>query len=133
VAPGLDQPAAHHRIFDAAGAVEIPAVGSAARTPARLVVGHAGPRARIIRLLGLPGNDPALDVYFPAARAGAVHAVGRAHDLVVLPALPVTLFPHAIFVAQFAESARERLTPAGEIGETLKKVAHTRLRPGPPP
>src|SRR4029077_12477649 len=68
VAPGLDQPATHHRIFDAARAVEVPAIGSSARTPARLVVGHPGPRARIIRLLGLPGNDPALDVDLPAAR-----------------------------------------------------------------
>jgi hypothetical protein len=42
----------------------------------------------------------------------------------VLPALPVTLFPHAIFVAQFAEPAGERLASTGEIGETLEKVAH---------
>src|SRR5262249_13780100 len=124
IAPGLDQPATHYWIFDAARAVEVPAIGSSARTPARLVVGHAGPRARIVRLLGLPGNDTALDVDLPAARAGAVHAVGRTHDLVMLPALPVALFPHAIFVPKFAVPARERLAPAGEIGETLEKVAH---------
>src|SRR5262249_46575768 len=69
VTQGLDQPATHHRIFDAARAVEVPAVGSSTRTPARLVVGHAGPRARIVRLLSLPGNDAALDVYLPTARA----------------------------------------------------------------
>lgn len=30
----------------------------------------------------------------PAARAGAVDAMGRSHDLVVLPALPIVLLPH---------------------------------------
>ena len=69
LAPRLDQPAAHHRIFEPAGAVEIPAVGRAARTAARLVVGHAGAGARIIGLLRLPGDDAALDVDLPASRS----------------------------------------------------------------
>ena len=108
LAPSLDQAAAHHRIFDPAGAVEIPAIGRAARAAARLVVGHAGTRARIVGLLRLPGDDAALDVDLPATGAGAIHPVGRAHDLVVLPTLPVAFLPHAVFIAQFAKTIGER-------------------------
>ena len=123
-APSLDQPAAHHRIFDAAGAVEIPAIRRAARAAARLVIGHAGTRARIIGLLRLPGDDAALDVDLPAARTGAIHAMGRAHDLVVLPTLPVAFLPHAVFVAQFAKTIGERFAASRKIGQTLQKMAH---------
>ena len=42
LAPRLDQTAAHQRIFDPAGAVEVPAVGGTARAAARLVVGIPG-------------------------------------------------------------------------------------------
>ena len=42
---------------------------------------------RIVGLLGLPGDDAVLDIDLPRARAGAVHAVGRPHLLVVAPAL----------------------------------------------
>ena len=100
--PGLDQPPSDERVFDAAGAIEIPAIGRATRTAPRLVIGHAGPGARVVGLLRLPGDDAALDVDFPAAGASAVHAMRRADDLVVLPALPVAFLPHAVFVAQFA-------------------------------
>ena len=47
------------------------------------------PRARIVRLLGFPGDDPTLHIDLPGAGAGAVGAVRRAHDFVVLPALAV--------------------------------------------
>ena len=60
-----------------------PAGSRAART-------RAGPgRRRVVGLLRLPGDDAVLDVDLPRARAGAVHAVGGAHDLVVGPAVPV--------------------------------------------
>ncbi len=124
LAPQPHQRPAHHRVFEAAGAVEIPAVRGAARAAARLVVGHVGAGAGVIGLLRLPGDDPALDVDLPAARAGAIDAVGRAHDLVVLPALAVALFPFAVFAADLAEPAGERLPRAGEIGEPVQEVAH---------
>src|SRR5690606_27303380 len=92
---------------------------------ARLVVGHARSCARIVGLLGLPGDDTALDIDFPRTRAGAVHAVGRSDDLVVLPALPVALLPHAILVAQLAVAGRKRLATPGKIGEAFEEVAHS--------
>ena len=122
----FDQPAAHQRVFDAAGAVEIPAIGRAARAAARLVIGHAGPRARIVGLLRLPGDDAALDVDFPATGAGAVHAVGRAHDLVVLPALPVAFLPHAVFVAQFAMAISEGLLAAAKGRSGVPEIGSCR-------
>ena len=46
---------------------------------------------RVVGLLGLPGDDPVLDIHLPRARPGAVHPVGRPHHLVVPPPLPVEL------------------------------------------
>ena len=123
-APSLDETPAHHGIFDPTRAVEIPAIRSAARAAARLVIGHAGTCPRIIRLLRFPGDDAALDVNLPRARTGAIHAVGGAHDFVVLPALPVAFLPHAIFVAQFAETIGEGFPTSRKIGEALQEMAH---------
>ena len=107
-APQLQQPAADHRIFHPRAGIQVPAVGGAAGAAARLVVRQVGTRARIVRLLGFPGDDPALDVDLPRAGAGAVHAVGGAHDLVVLPALPVAVLPRAVLVGEDAVAVGER-------------------------
>src|SRR3546814_6094250 len=85
-APHAQQGAAHQRVLRPVGAVQVPGIAGAARTAARLVVGQVRAGARIVGLLGFPGDQAVLDVDLPAARAGAVHAVGGAHDLVVLPA-----------------------------------------------
>src|SRR5262249_42838892 len=124
LAPRLDQAGAHHRVFNSARAVEIPAIGGAARAPPRFMVGHAGPGARIIRFLSLPGDDATLDVDLPTARTRAVHAVGGAHDLVVLPALAVSLLPPAVFVAQLAMTVGEGASPPRQIGQPIEEVAH---------
>ena len=63
------------------------------------MVRQIGPRARIVGLLGLPGDDPALDVDLPAARPGAVGAVSGADDFVVLPALAVAVLPAAVLAS----------------------------------
>src|SRR5690606_10551411 len=76
LAPQADELAAHHRILHAVGAVQIPGVGGAALTTARFVVGQIGTRARVVGLLRLPGDDGALDVHLPRARARTVRAVG---------------------------------------------------------
>ena len=112
LAPALQQAAAHHRVLHAVGAVQVPAVAGAARAAARLVVGHVPARARVVGLLGFPGDDAALDVDLPRARAGAVDAVGGAHDLVVRPAVAVGVLPGAVFAGGHAVAAGEA-TPWG--------------------
>ena len=67
LAPQLQQPRAHQRIFHTVAGIEVPAVARAARATARLVIGQIGPRTRIVGLLRFPGDDAALDVDFPGA------------------------------------------------------------------
>src|SRR5690606_12838872 len=86
LSPQPQQAREDQRILHPVGRVEVPAVAGAALAAARFVVGQFRPRARIVGLLGLPGDDPALDVDLPGTRAGAVHPVGGADDLVVAPA-----------------------------------------------
>jgi hypothetical protein len=88
------------------------------------VIRHAGARARIIRLLRLPGDNTTLDVDLPAAGTRAVHAVRRAHDLVVLPTLPIAFLLSAVFVAKFAMAVDERFAISGKVSETLQEMAH---------
>ena len=113
LAPQLEQPRAHQRIFHAVAGIEIPAVARAARTAARLVVRQIGPRARIIGLLRLPGDDAALDVDLPGTGSGAIHAMGRAHDLVVLPALAIAVLPAAVLVGGDAVPVGETVCRRG--------------------
>src|SRR6516165_12687786 len=88
------------------------------------MVWHPGAGAWVIGLLCFPSDHAALDIDLPAASAGAVHAVSRAHNLVVLPSLAITLLPHSIFVAQFTETIGKRLSASGKIGETFEKMTH---------
>ena len=129
LAPELEQPATDQRVFQPVAAVQIPGVARPPRAAARLVVRHLGPGARIVGLLGLPGDQPVLDVDLPAARAGAVGAMGRAHDLVVLPALPVAIFPGAALVGDHAVSAREPLLVLLEEHQAVDELAHDSLPP----
>src|SRR5665811_549240 len=94
--PVLEQARTDHRVLDAVGAVQIPAVARATRAAAWLVVGHVPARTWVIGLLGFPGHDAALDVNFPGAGSRAVHAVRAAHDLVMGPAVAVGVFPGAV-------------------------------------
>ena len=126
LAPQLQQPRADQRIFHPVAGIEIPAVGGAARAAARLVVGQVGPRARIVGLLGLPGDDAALDVDLPGAGAGAVGAVRRAHDLVVLPALAIAVLPAAVLRCGDAVAVGEGLRDLVEEGQAVEKMAHGR-------
>ena len=91
----VEQHAAHVRVAHAQRRVDVPAERGAARAAARLVLGHVGPVGRVVGLLRLPGDDPVLDVDLPRAGAGAVDAVRRADDLVVLPAVAVERLPLA--------------------------------------
>ncbi len=107
--PQLEQAPPHQRILDPVGAVQVPAVTGAAGAAARLVVGHVPAGARVVGLLGFPGDDAALDVDLPRAGAGAVHAVGGTHDLVVRPAVAVGVLPGPVFTGGDAMVTREGL------------------------
>ena len=89
-APVRQQLAAHHRVFLRGWRCTDTSCSWPHGATARLVVrGQVGTGAGVVGLWVSPGDDAALDVDFPAARAGAVHAVGGAHDLVVRPAVAV--------------------------------------------
>ena len=125
LAPQLDQPRAHQWIFHPVAGIQVPAIAGAPGTAARLVVRQVGPGAGIVGLLGLPGDDPALHVDLPAARPGAVGAMGRAHHLVVLPALAIGLFPAAILPRGDAVATGEFADIlAGEEVQTVEQVTH---------
>ncbi len=107
LAPQLQQARADQRIFHAVGRVDVPAIARPARTAARFVVRQIRAGARIVGLLGFPGDDAALDIDLPRAGAGAVHAMGGAHDLVVLPAFAIGVFPITAFIGGDAVPFRE--------------------------
>ena len=88
-AVGIQQGATHIGMTDAGGRVLIPGEGGAARTTARLVLGHVRARGRVVDLLGLPRNHAVLDIHLPRAGTRAVNAVSRAHDLVMAETLTV--------------------------------------------
>ena len=124
VAPQLHQALAHHRILDAVRAVEIPGIGRPARAAARFMVRQAGPRARVVGLLRLPGHDPALDVDLPGARPGAVRPVGGTHDLVVRPAGSVRVLPRAAFRGDVTMAVGEGARVLLEVGQAVEEMAH---------
>jgi hypothetical protein len=110
IAVGFQQAAAHQRVFQAVGAVEIPGIACATRATTRLVVGHIWAGARVIRLLRFPCHKTVFDINLPAAGASAIHAMGGAHNFVVLPAATISLFPAAkvsvIFLKKFSRSRK---------------------------
>jgi hypothetical protein len=126
-APVLEQAAAHHGVLHAVGAVQVPAVAGAACAATGFVVGQVGAGAGVVGLLGFPGDDAALDVDLPRARARAVHTVGGAHDLVVRPAVAVGVFPGAVFTVGFAVALCKGLAGLREVREAIEKMAHRGL------
>src|SRR5262249_60992255 len=64
----------------------------------------------------LPRDQPVLHIDVPRARAGAVDAVGRADDLVVLPAVAVERFPLASALGQLAPALGRGGTATEELG-----------------
>ena len=95
--PLREQAGADHGVFDAVGAVQIPAVRGATGAATGFVIRQVRAGTGVVGLLGFPGDDAALDVNFPRAGARAIHAVGAAHDLVVGPAVAVGVFPGPVF------------------------------------
>ena len=89
LAEHLQQDAADVGVADPGRRVGVPGERGTARAAAGLVLRGVRADRRVVGLLGLPGDDPVLDVDLPRARPGAVHPVRRAHDLVVAPAVAV--------------------------------------------
>ncbi len=120
----LEQRAADVGVAHARRRVGVPAERRAARATAGLVVGLVGPGRRVVGLLGLPRDDAVLDVHLPGARAGAVHAVGRADDLVVGPTVavepvgPAALVEHGAAVGALL-AAGEEASGAAQGGARL--------------
>ena len=123
-APQFHQPTADQGILQPVAAIEIPRIARPAGTAARFVVGHVRPCARIVGLLGLPGDDAAFHVNFPTARTGAIDPMGRAHDLVVLPTHAVGVFPRPVFLPHLAMTVGEDRALLGEIFQSIEKMAH---------
>jgi hypothetical protein len=46
-------------------------------------------------MLHLPRDDAILDIHLPGAATRAIHTMGTANDLVVLPTIAIELFPLA--------------------------------------
>src|SRR5690242_13108806 len=88
------------------------------------MIGQPGPGARIISLLGFPGDNAALDIDLPTAGAGAVHAVGGPHDLVMRPALAIGVLPLPVFNRRNAVALRERAIILFEEGQAIEEVTH---------
>ena len=128
-APGLQQLAANHRVLQPRRAIQIPGIAGAPGATTWFMIGQISTGARIIGLLGFPGHQAALDVDFPATGTGAVHPMGRAHDLVMRPAPTIGALPVAWFTGGYPVSIGKafRLFP-GEIGQVVKKVTHSMLR-----
>src|SRR5699024_2524562 len=89
LAAHLQRCGAHVAIAHAAGAGGVPGEGGPERAPPRLVLGLVPPGRGTVALLGLPCAHSVLHVDLPGAGAGAVDAVGGAHDLVMAPPLAV--------------------------------------------
>src|SRR5690606_15635944 len=122
--PQADQRAAHQRILQTIGAVQVPGIARAALTTARFMIGQIVARTRIVGLLRFPRDNAALHVDLPRARTSAVHAMRGSYDLVVLPALAVGVFPSAVLPRRHAMSVRELLVAPGKEHQTIEKMTH---------
>ena len=124
-APDLHQPAAHQRVLDPVRGIKIPAIRGAPGTATRFVVRQVMPGAGVIGLLGFPGNDPGFHINLPGTGPGAVHAMGRADNFVVPPAVPVGVFPIAVFAGHLPVAIGELVQFFGlEEVQSVEQVAH---------
>ncbi len=93
LAEEVHQGTAHQRVLYADRAVEVPRIGDAPLAAARLVGRKPLLEQRVVQGLHLPYHDAVLHMDVPRTTTGAVHAVGAAHHLVILPAVAVELLP----------------------------------------
>ena len=120
----IKQAAADQRILDPLRAVQIPGERRTTLAAARLMVRQVFAGARIVGLLHLERHQAVLDENLPRTAAGAVHAVGGTHHLVMLPAMAVSIFPLAVFVGDNAVVVGEGLLDLFEKFQAVEKVTH---------
>ena len=114
----LQQRAAHVRVAHPGRRVGVPGERRAARAAAGLVLRPVRPRRRVVGLLGLPGDDPVLDVDLPGARTGAVHPVRGADDLVVRSSGPGRRCRRPGRRSGAASAGRRSPRPCGRTGRS---------------
>ena len=125
----LQQHAAHVGELGPQRRVHVPGERGAAGTAARLVVRDVGAVRGVVGLLGLPGDEPVLDVDLPRARARAVDAVGRPHHAVVLPASAVGALPFTGVGRRLAPPLLGAVARAEELPRPEQAPAAHRGRP----
>ena len=116
------------RVLQPQRRVRVPGERRAARAAARLVLRHVRTRRGIVDRLRLPGDQALLDVHVPRARARAVHPVGGAHDLVVLPAPAVRALPIAILGDELTPALLRHRTAAQEAVRLQQRAARMGAR-----
>src|SRR5690606_36887067 len=102
----------------------VPGVDGATGVAAWLMVRQIRAGAGVVGLLGFPGDQPVLHVDFPATGAGAVHAMGGADNLVVLPALAIAVFPVAVHFVGFTVTVGERFAVLPEVIQLVDQMTH---------
>ena len=126
----LQQDTAHVRVAHPGGRVGVPGERRSPGAAARLVLGPVRAHGGVVGLLGLPRDDAVLDVHLPRAGAGAVHPVGRPHDLVVRP--PVTVEGVAITASHLVHRpvVRRDLGPGEEPARGDQGPGQRVVQPG---
>src|SRR3990172_8856889 len=95
--PEIEQRPSNVGVLHPQGAIEVPGVGNAPLASTGFVGRQPGFERRVIQPLHFPGYDPVLHIDLPGTAPRAVHPVGAADDLVVLPAIAVKLLPTSQF------------------------------------
>jgi len=108
--------------------IEIPGSTGTTLTTAWFVIRHIGTSAGIISLLGLKGNNTALDINLPTARTGTVHPVGGTDNLVIIPPLAIAIFPGAVFLGNDTMTSRKSVHVLLEKKQPVKKMTHEILQ-----
>ena len=122
--PHSQKTRANQRVFHPVSGIQIPRIARPPRAPARFVVWQLWPCARIVGLLGFPGDDPPFDIDLPRTRTGTIGAMRGADDLVVLPSFAITVLPTPVLPCDDAIPIRKFVDDLAEESETVEEMAH---------
>ena len=128
--PHFHQAFAHHRVFQAVGAVKIPGVAGTARAAARFMIGQVRASARVVSLLDFPGHQTIFNVDFPATGACTVNTVGGTHDFVELPTLAIAVLPVAVAMHHLSVIIGKGFALLFEVAKAIQKFTHD-ITPAP--